>query len=93
MVPNFGILLFHDILQLGKVKGADFKSHNSFFKILNQKYPNKAFLVKNTPKWHFWSRILTFLLVQKILKLDKLKGTDFKSHNSFVKILAQKIPK
>ena len=46
-------LYFFEILQLDKFKGADFKSHNSFLKILAQKYPNKAFLVKNTQKWHF----------------------------------------
>ena len=32
------------MLDLGKFRGADFKSDNSFFKILAQKYPNKAFL-------------------------------------------------
>ena len=90
LVPNFGISLFHNILQLHKFKGAYFKSHNSFFKILAQKYPNKAFLVKNTQKWSFWPQILVFLLAHKLLQLDKLKGTDFKSRNSFLRILAQK---
>ena len=85
-------LLFYDILQLDKFKRADFKSGNSFLKILAQKYPIKAFLVKNTQKWHFWSQIQAFLFLHKILELGKLEGTDFKYVNSFFKILAQKYP-
>ena len=41
-------MFFHKILIFDKFEGADFKYDNSIFKILAQKYPNKAFLVKNT---------------------------------------------
>ena len=51
------ICFFHKILQLEKFQGADFKYDNSIFKLLDQKYPNKAFLVKNTQKRHCWSLI------------------------------------
>ena len=34
-------------------EGADFKYDNSFFKILPQKYPNKAFLVPNLSIFDF----------------------------------------
>ena len=49
--------LFHNILELDKFKGVDFKYDNSFFKIsspkiskcgiFGQKYSNKALLVPN----------------------------------------------
>ena len=57
MVPNLGIFFFHKFLQLEKFEGADFKYDNSILKIISQKYPNKAFLVKNTQIRHFWSQI------------------------------------
>ena len=38
-------LFLHEIWQLGKVDGVDFKYDNSFVKIPTQKYPSKAFLV------------------------------------------------
>ena len=40
-------MFLYKILQLDKLEGADFKYDNSFFKILAQKYQNKAFLVPN----------------------------------------------
>ena len=46
--PEFNdYLLLHQILQLDRLEGADFKYNNSFLKFQpeNQKYPNKAFLV------------------------------------------------
>ena len=49
------------------------------------KYENKAFLVKNTPKQHFWSQIQIFLFLNKNLQLDKFEGVDFKYDNSFLK--------
>ena len=85
-------LFFRKILQLDKFEGADFKYDNSIFKILAQKYPNKAFLVKNTQIRHFWSQIQVFLFFRKILQLDKFEGADFKYDNSIFKILAQKYP-
>ena len=71
-------LLFREILQIDKFEDADFKYDNSIFKILSQKYPNKAFLVKNTQIW-------AFLFLQKILQLGKFEGIDFKYNNSFLK--------
>ena len=50
-------MFFCETLQIEKLEDADFKYDNSFFKILAQKYPNKAFWVKNTQKWHFWFQI------------------------------------
>ena len=85
-------LFFRKILQLDKFEGADFKYDNSIFKILAQKYPNKAFLVKNTQIRHFWSQIQVFLFFRKISQLDKFEGADFKYDNSIFKILAQKYP-
>ena len=57
-VPQFGYFYFFGkILQIDKFEGADFKYDNRFFKILAQKYPIKAFWVKNTQIRHFWSQI------------------------------------
>ena len=47
LVPNLGIFVFHEILQIHKFEGADFKCDDSFSKILAQKYQ----------KWHFWSQM------------------------------------
>ena len=44
----YAFLFFRENLQIGIFEGADFKSNNSFFLILAQKYPNNGFLVKNT---------------------------------------------
>ena len=85
-------LFFRKILQLDKFEGADFKYDNSIFKIVGEKYPIKAFLVKNTQIRHFWSQIQVFLFFRKILQLDKFEGADFKYDNSIFKILAQKYP-
>ena len=66
----YAFWVFHEILQIDKFEGVDFKYDNSFSKILEQKYPNKkAFLVKNTQLRHFWSQIQRFLFLYKILKL------------------------
>ena len=40
-------LFFREILQLEKFEGADFEYGKSFFKLLIQKYSNKAFLIPN----------------------------------------------
>ena len=37
-----------------KLKGADFKYDNTLYKIVAQKYVNKAFLVKYIQIRHFW---------------------------------------
>ena len=86
-------LFLHQILQLDKFKGADFKYDKNFFKSLAKIYPNKAFLVKNVQIRHFWSQILTFLFLHKILQLDKLKGADLKYDKSFFLNSSPKIPK
>ena len=52
------------------------------FKILAQKYPNKAFLIPN----------LGILFFREILQIHKLEGADSKYDNSFSKNLAQKCP-
>ena len=49
--------LFHKILQLDKLQGADFKYDNIVFK----------FQPKNTQIRHFWSKILPFLFSLKML--------------------------
>ena len=69
--------MFREILQIDKFEGVDFKSDNSFFKVLAQKFPNKPFLAKNTKIRHFCSQIYTFLFYHKISQLDKFKGADF----------------
>ena len=61
-------MFFRKTLQIDKFEGGDFKSDNSFLKILDEKYPNKAFLVPN----------LDFLFFCKILQLGKFEGTAFK---------------
>ena len=92
LVPNLGILFFHKILQLDKFESADFKYEYSIFQILAQNYANKEFLIKNTQITYFWSQILAFLFLHKILQLDKLKSMDLKHDNSFFKTVAQKYP-
>ena len=61
------------------------------FKILAQKYPNTAFLVKNTQARHFWPQIETFLFFREILKLNKFEGTDFKYDNIVFKFQPKNI--
>ena len=81
-------LYFSKFLQLEKPEGADFKSDNSFFKILAQKYLHEAFLVKNTQVKHVLSpKVRYFLFFRQILQLDKFEGADFKYDNSFLKLL------
>ena len=67
--------LFHDILQLDKFEGADFKYGNIAFK----------FQPKNTQIRHFWSRIQAFLFFREILQIDKFEGADIKYDYSFFK--------
>ena len=47
LVQNLSIFASSQKLHLGKFKVADFKYEKKNFKILAQKYPNKAFLVLN----------------------------------------------
>ena len=55
---------FREILEIDKFEGADFKSDNSSFNILAQKYPNKEFFVKNIKIRHFWSQNQSFSFLQ-----------------------------
>ena len=48
---------------------------NSFFQVLDQKYPNKAFLVPN---------LGTFVFLRNF-ELDKFEGADFRYVNTFSK--------
>ena len=48
---------------------------NSFFQVLDQKYPNKAFLVPN---------LGTFVFLRNF-ELDKSEGADFRYVNTFFK--------
>ena len=65
-------------MQLEKFQGADFKYDISIFKILDQKYPNEAFLVKNTQKRHRWCQTEAFLFLRETLPFDKFEDDDFK---------------
>ena len=47
MVPNLGIFIISRYFAIAQFQGADTKYNNSFFLILAQKHPNKAFLVPN----------------------------------------------
>ena len=67
-------LFSHEILQTDKFEGADFKYHNGIFKILAQKYPNKAFFGQKHPN-------KAFLFFREILQSDKFEGADFKYNN------------
>ena len=49
------LLFLGKILEIVFFQGVDFKSDNSFFLILAQKYPIKAFLEKDTHVRHFLS--------------------------------------
>ena len=82
---------FCEIFQIDKFEGADFKSDNSLFKVLFQKYPNKTFSVKNTQITHFRSKMQAFSLFH-VLRLDNFQGADFKYENIFFQIPAQKYP-
>ena len=76
MVPNLGIFVFEQNLELGKLEGTDFKFDNIAFK------PQS----KNTQISDFWSQILAFLfLFCNFLQLDKFEGSDFKYGYSFLK--------
>ena len=57
LVANVGIFVFFVKFEIGKFEGARLKYDNCFSKIIAQKYPNKAFLVKNIQIKHFWSNI------------------------------------
>ena len=56
-----------------------------FLKFLPQKYPYKAYLVKNTQINYFGSQIQRFLFLHKVLQLHLFEGGDFKYDNSFLK--------
>ena len=62
--------------------GRWFKIQQLFFKILVQKYPNKAFLLPNLGIFFPW----------KILQFDKFEGADFKYDNSFLKFYPKNYP-
>ena len=83
---------FHEIVQIYKFEGAEFKYSNSFFTILSQKCPNKALFVKNTQKSHFGSEIQAFLFFHEVLQRDKFDSSDFKYDTSVFKVLSQKYP-
>ena len=57
-------MFFHKILQFLKFEGADLNK-TKVFKILTQKYPNKAFLVKNTQTRHFGPKFRHFCFSAK----------------------------
>ena len=64
-------------LNFDKFWGADFKYDNGFFKISDQKYPNKAFLFPN-------------LGISEILQLGKFEGADFKFDKIVFKFQSKK---
>ena len=78
-VPNLSYTFFfsHEILQLDKFEGADFKYNNTFLKIVPE----------NAQLRDIWSQILAFSLFHKILQLEKFNCPDFKHDNSFLKRL------
>ena len=49
---------------------------NSFFKILAQKYPNKALFIPN----------LVIFILHEIFHFEKFESADFKYNNSFSKL-------
>ena len=63
--------------------GADFKYDNSYFGILAQKYPSKAFFSLNFRHFCFF---------RKILHADRIAGADFKYEKSFLKFQTKKYP-
>ena len=63
---------FHEIVQMYKFWGAEFKYSESFFTILPAKCPNKVFSVSNLGSFFFW----------EVLQTDKFHGADFKYDNS-----------
>ena len=75
LVPNLGILFFHETLHLAKFKGADLKYDNSFLKILAQKYLTKA----------FWVTKLGIFILSRNFAFIQIRGCYFKYHNSFSK--------
>ena len=63
-----------------------------FFLILSRKFPETAFLVKNTQIRHFWSQISAFLLLPKIFTIRQIRRFWFWMWKICFKILAQKYP-
>ena len=84
-------MFFCKILQLEKFQGADFKYDISIFKILGQKYPNKAFLVSNTKKRHCWWQIEAFLFFRETLQFDKFEDGDIRYKNIIFKFQSKNI--
>ena len=78
-------------MQLEKFQGADFKYDISIFKILDQKYPNEAFLVKNTQKRHRWCQTEAFLFLRETLPFDKFEDDDLKYYNIVSKFQSKNI--
>ena len=58
-----------------------------FKKILPQKTPNKAFLVKKTKSGTFCPKFTHFCFFRQILQLKKFEGADFKYDNSILFII------
>ena len=88
LVPNLGILVFPQILQIDIFQGADLKYDNSIFNILPQKYRNMAYLVKNMEKGIFGPKYMHFLCLQ-IFHLGKFECVDFKYGDIVLKSLAK----
>ena len=78
-------------MQLHKFQGADFKYDISIFKILDQKYPNEGFLVKNTQKRHRWCQTEAFLFLRETLQFDKFEDDDLKYYNIVSKFQSKNI--
>ena len=58
LVANLGIFIISQHFEIRQIEGlAILNMKIVFLKIVVQKYPKKAFLVKNTQIRHFWSQI------------------------------------
>ena len=78
-------------MQLDKFQVTDFKYDISISKILDQKYPNEAFLVKNTQKRHRWSQMEAFLFFRETSQFDKFEDDDISYGNIIFKFQSKNI--
>ena len=79
-IRKFAIWVKNSFLTILQFQGVSFKYDNSFFKILSQKYPNKAFLVK----------ILDIFIFSQNVTFRQIRGWLFQIWQYFFRVPVQK---
>ena len=79
-------------MKIDKLEYADLKYDNSIFKILDENYPNKTFLVKNTKIRHFLFPNLGIFIFPPNFSGRQIRGCWFQIFQYFFQIIILKYP-